>query len=299
MTSSTLKKILIEGVQLFSDEFTYENERISPACSRIESSSRIRSSSSEHDSCDSDSDNDTNTCGSRTPSPNSSYYNRGPTKNVTHLQTLQLAALTGRNELVLRFSETDHFGLPRSIEEIELNLGGICLHVYPHQIHTLKEIISAITVTKKNDPGTMSLHPSMLENAHPSSIKFGASNRIRLKDPKKDTELSLRLETLLQAEMMQASRYGLGGPSHQAIDPSVGGWSEIGGHNNRQANFPKTCDESFSSTRSSDFQEMSNIPQPGMDNMNPFAANQAPIPTPTPKIVIKLVSIVGILIERD
>ena len=36
-----------------------------------------------------------------------------------------------------------------------------------------------------------------------------------------------------------------------------------------------------------------------MDKMNPFAANQAPIPTPTPKIVIKLVSIVGILIERD
>ena len=299
MTSSTLKKILIEGVQLFSDEFTYENERISPACSRIESSSRIRSSSSEHDSCDSDSDNDTNTCGSRTPSPNSSYYSRGPTKNVTHLQTLQLAALTGRNELVLRFSETDHFGLPRSIEEIELNLGGICLHVYPHQIHTLKEILSAITVTKKNDPDTMSLHPSMLENAHPSSIKFGASNRIRLKDPKKDTELSLRLETLLQAEMMQASRYGLSGASHQAIDPSVGGWSEIGGHKNHQANFPKTCDESFSSTRSSDFQEMSNVPQPGMDKMNPFAANQAPIPTPTPKIVIKLVSIVGILIERD
>ena len=70
---------------------------------------------------------------------------------MTSLEPLQLASLTGRQELVIRFSETDQFGLPRCIEEVELNLGGICFHVYPHQIHTLVEIINAITVTSKND----------------------------------------------------------------------------------------------------------------------------------------------------
>ena len=34
----------------------------------------------------------------------------------------------------------------RSLEEVELNLGGICLHVYPHQIHILSEIAGAVSV---------------------------------------------------------------------------------------------------------------------------------------------------------
>ena len=166
MTSSTLKKISIEGIQLFSDEFTFEgNVGISPACSRVESTSRLRRTLSESDNCDSDSDDDANTYGSRTPPLGSSSSSKGSVKTTANFKTLQLASLTGRNELVITFAETDHFGLPRSVEEVELNLGGICLHIYPHQIHTLKEIVNAITVSSKKDLDTsldaMSIHPAM------------------------------------------------------------------------------------------------------------------------------------------
>ena len=302
MTSSTIKKILIEGVQLFSDEFTFEdNEGISPACSRVESTSRFNRSSSEtnlENSDDSDND-DTNTCGSRTPPIGSLSSSKESLKNVTSLKTLQLASLTGRNELVIKFSETDHFGLPRSVEEVELNFGGVCLHVYPHQIHTLKEIIGAITVSNsKNDLNTsfnaaMSIHPGITNQDLMTQSRFGLGSRIRLKDPNKDTEMSLKLEKLLQAEMMSMKPYGLG---------MVDGWSGSGQGQLRPSDhqFPRTCDESFSSTRSSDFHEMPKLNQLGMDKSNlPFSSNPTTVSAPTPRIVIKFVSIVGILVERD
>ena len=301
MTSSTLKKILIEGIQLFSDEFTFEdNEGISPACSRVGSTSQFNRSSSEADDVNSDdSDDDANTCGSRTPPIGSINSSKESLKNITSLKTLQLASLTGRNELVIKFSETDHFGLPRSVEEVELNLGGICLHVYPHQIHTLKEIIGAITVSNtKNDLNTsldaaMSIHPGITGHDPMVQSRYGQSGRLRLKDPNRDTEMSLKLEKLLQAEMMSMKPYGLG---------MEGGWSGNGQNQFRPSNqqFPRTCDESFSSTRSSDFHEMPKLNHQGMDKSSfPFSSNPATVSTPTPRIVIKFVSIVGILVERD
>ena len=303
MTSSTLKKISIEGIQLFSDEFTFENNiGISPACSRVESTSRLRRTLSESDNCDSDSD-DANTYGSRTPPLGSSSSSKGSVKTAANFKTLQLASLTGRNELVITFAETDHFGLPRSVEEVELNLGGICLHIYPHQIHTLKEIVNAITVSSKNDSDTsldaMSIHPAISNINHMSQSRYCQQNKMRLRDPNRDTEMSLRLEKLLQEEMMATKPYGIGGIGNNAIDPRVGGWSEGNQLQVKQSQFPRTCDESFSSTRSSDFQEMSKMGQHGLEKSNPFSYAGIPTSTPTPRIVIKFVSIVGILVERD
>ncbi len=47
---------------------------------------------------------------------------------------LQWATLTGKQELVVRFSDTNQFGLPRSLDEVELNLGGLFVHLFPHQV---------------------------------------------------------------------------------------------------------------------------------------------------------------------
>ena len=50
----------------------------------------------------------------------------------------------------------------RSLEEVELNLGGICLHVYPHQIHILSEIAGAVSVMA--DPTAQ--HHAVLKHAY-------------------------------------------------------------------------------------------------------------------------------------
>ena len=116
---------------------------------------------------------------------------------------------------MIRFSETDHFGLPRSIEEVELNLGGLSFHVYPHQIHTLTEIVSAITVTDKASSSRIDDDGIRCDNRLPPN-----TNRLRLnKDPNKDEEMSLRLERLLQSEMMLKH----GGAGARTVDPNVGG----------------------------------------------------------------------------
>ena len=65
---------------------------------------------------------------------------------------LLLASLSGKQELVFKFTEMNQFGLPRAVDEVELWLGPLKLHVYPHQVHILTEIASAVTVSTPARP---------------------------------------------------------------------------------------------------------------------------------------------------
>ena len=65
---------------------------------------------------------------------------------------LLLASLSGKQEVVFKFTEMNQFGLPRAVDEVELWLGPLKLHVYPHQVHILTEIASAVTVTAPPRP---------------------------------------------------------------------------------------------------------------------------------------------------
>ena len=124
LVTSTLKKICIEGIQLFTDEFRFGPGggrcKISPAGS----TSCPGSSSSGAGSQGGDSDDDLD-----------ELLRPGCKREEGGSEPLPVACLTGRQELVVRFSETNQFGLPRSLEEVELNLGGVCLHMYPHQVY--------------------------------------------------------------------------------------------------------------------------------------------------------------------
>ena len=95
LVTSTLKKVCIEGIQLFTDEFRFgpaSERKISPAAS-----SR-RSSVETDDSLDS----------LLRPPQHSQQSSR-----LDGSDPLPLACLTGKQELVVRFSETNQFGLPR------------------------------------------------------------------------------------------------------------------------------------------------------------------------------------------
>lgn len=108
-TTSTLKKIFFEDVSLLTDEFSFKKD--DPHASALGLSSHYEAQMS---------------CDDRQP--------------------LLLGRLTGVQELVVKFTDINHYGLPRSIEEVELNLGGAVLHAYPHQVHCLLEIVSSFTV---------------------------------------------------------------------------------------------------------------------------------------------------------
>ena len=62
---------------------------------------------------------------------------------------LILASLSGKQELVMRFTEMNQFGLPRAVDEIGIGLSHLKFHIYPHQVHILTEIASAVTVPPK------------------------------------------------------------------------------------------------------------------------------------------------------
>ena len=47
---------------------------------------------------------------------------------------LLFASLAGRQELILKFTEMNQFGLPRAVDEVEIGLGRLSLHIYPHQV---------------------------------------------------------------------------------------------------------------------------------------------------------------------
>ena len=47
---------------------------------------------------------------------------------------LPVATLKGRQELVLKFTEINQFGLPRAVDEVEVGLGLLTFHIFPHQV---------------------------------------------------------------------------------------------------------------------------------------------------------------------
>ena len=47
---------------------------------------------------------------------------------------LKLATLSGKQEIVLKFTEVNQFGLPRAVDEVEVGLNRLLLHVFPHQV---------------------------------------------------------------------------------------------------------------------------------------------------------------------
>ena len=49
----------------------------------------------------------------------------------------------------MRFTEMNQFGLPRAVDEIDIGLGQLKFHIYPHQVHILSEIAAAVTVPPK------------------------------------------------------------------------------------------------------------------------------------------------------
>jgi len=108
-STSTVRKIFFEEVGIFSDEFN------------LRSHSHSEGSGDESSSPDKKLDPD-----SEAP--------------------LKLAALTGRQELLVKFTDTNQFGLPRAVDEVEINFGILSVHLFPHQIHILSEILAAVTV---------------------------------------------------------------------------------------------------------------------------------------------------------
>lgn len=114
------------------------------------------------------------------------------------LKPLILASLPGVQELVLRFVDTDHFGLPRSVEEVEFNLGSCVLHAYPHQIHAVIEILTAFTAASNGSNQDM---PKDCINERPF-----------MDNP----NLRMGLETMLQESMYHKPSLGL---------ETHGGWS--------------------------------------------------------------------------
>ena len=95
-----VKKLYLEDVALYTDEFSFrETAKESMMASMLR-----RESAEEGGDRDSD-----------VPLP------------------LQLASLAGKQEVVLIFTETNEFGLPRAVREVEMNLGGVLVHAYPHQ----------------------------------------------------------------------------------------------------------------------------------------------------------------------
>ena len=158
MGTSTLKKVYFEDVSVSTDEFSF-SKGADPLASMLITRSMSRHSSGGQDKESESSEEE--------PDP-----------------PLPMAALIGKQELVLKFQELNQYGLPRAIEEIELSLGGLMLHLYPHQIHTLTEIISALSVPKPED----------LEEDHREQF---------IKRHKE--KVSKNLESLLQKSMYQGS----------------------------------------------------------------------------------------------
>ena len=142
MTNSTTKKVSFHDVSLYSDEFSFQRQFSDRETSEDESPMTTSTSM--------------------------------PTHHKEDRQPLKLASLVGRHEVVVRFAETNHFGFPTTLEEVELNLGGISLHIFPHQIHTVVELLSALAAAKPNQ-GSPSRHlnrdpPACLESVLQQSM---------------------------------------------------------------------------------------------------------------------------------
>ena len=114
-----VKKLFLEDVTLYTDEFSFREAQ--DRCGESMLASMLRRESTGEVGGDS------------------------PDSGDVQLP-LQLASLAGKQEVVLIFTETNEFGLPRAVREVEMNLSGALVHAFPHQMHTMMEILNAVTV---------------------------------------------------------------------------------------------------------------------------------------------------------
>ena len=120
-----VKKLFLEDVALYTDEFSFREAQDSRCGESMLASMLRRESTGE---AGSDRHDSAGATAADVPLP------------------LQLASLAGKQEVVLIFTETNEFGLPRAVREVEMNLSGALVHAFPHQMHTIMEIINAVTV---------------------------------------------------------------------------------------------------------------------------------------------------------
>lgn len=161
---------------------------------------------------------------------------------------------------VLRFVDTDHYGLPRSVEEIEFNLGTCILHAYPHQIHALTEIVTALAAASNGSPQEDNVN-----------VKDSRSDRSFMDNPR----LRFGLETMLQDSMY-----------HKPILGMETKWSTAG--------------PADSITQSSEFQPMPRVGMAKKHTMDTSVSSSVTVEKDvTPTINIKLASLICVLIEKD
>jgi len=123
-STSTVRKIFLEDISLLTDEFSLVST-FSPCTSLHGSKYTSRSPNKERrDSGGSDDSSDT------------IHDNIDISESVKDDidPPLKLATLAGRQELVLKFTEMNQFGLPRAVDEVEIGLGRLSFHLYPHQM---------------------------------------------------------------------------------------------------------------------------------------------------------------------
>ena len=145
MTSSTLKKISFQNVTFRTDEFSFHKSDSDQVMHR--------SSVGTEESSDATDEDD--------------------------LKPLIMASLKGKQELILRFVDTDHYGLPRSVEEVEINVGPLVVHAFPHQIHTVLEIIGAFSSPGSDNLKTSGTAAGTTIIGDGADLKFGLESMLQ------------------------------------------------------------------------------------------------------------------------
>jgi len=161
-STSTIRKVFLEDISLSTDEFSLVSN-ISPCTSMQDS----RYNSIRKDRRESVGSNE---------SSETIHDDKNEPKDDLD-PPLRFATLSGRQELVLKFTEMNQFGLPRAVDEVEVGLGRLSFHIYPHQVHILTEIASAITVPPKPavKAGRQQKHLMMgLEGLLQENLRLGA-----------------------------------------------------------------------------------------------------------------------------
>jgi len=161
-STSTIRKVFLEDISLSTDEFSLVSN-ISP-CTSMQDSRYNSIKKERRESVGSNESSET------------IHDDKNELKDDLD-PPLRFATLSGRQELVLKFTEMNQFGLPRAVDEVEVGLGRLSFHVYPHQVHILTEIASAITVPPKPTvkAGRQQKHLMMgLEGLLQENLRFGA-----------------------------------------------------------------------------------------------------------------------------
>ena len=66
--------------------------------------------------------------------------------------------------------------MPRSIEEVEFNIGPCVIHAFPHQIHTLIEIMSAFSNSNDSMNDNFVHNNEFMQNPN---VKFGLESMLQ------------------------------------------------------------------------------------------------------------------------